>query len=363
MERPVKLSIIVPTYNEAKNLPLLVEKIALALADVKFEILIMDDQSEDGTRDVCRLLTNKYPLRLIVSSGRARDLSLSVCDGIASANASFVIVMDADLSHPPDMINVMLDEIVQHPSSFIIGSRYIKDGSFDRNWSIWRFINSYFATLIARPLVNCSDPMSGFFIFNKSRVELSKLSPIGYKIGLELMVRGQFDRIQELPIQFKDREVGESKMNLDQQLKYLRHLRRLYLYKFGNLAEFVHFGFVGASGFLVDIAFYYSLQVLGFPHLVARALSFLPAVSWNWILNRLTTFGERKKRPKARQWIEFVVTGVFGFALNYGVYAALTTKIEFFDEYRILGLIAGVACGSIFNFGAASLFVYSEKRK
>jgi len=366
MNSLVSLSVVVPLYNGAKNLSLCVEKIALSLGDTHFEILIVDDGSDEGTKNVCALLAEKYPLRWTVSN---RDLSSSVCDGFSIAKANYIVVMD--ISHPPEMIPVMLAEIEQRPNDFILESRYIKDCSYDRNWHNWRFLNSHFPTLLARPLVNCADPMSGFFIFNRNRLKLSKLNPVGSKIGLELMVRGDFDQIRELPIQFKDREVGENKVNLAQhlvanlaqRLNYLRHLRRLYLYKFGKLAEFVHFGFVGASGFLVDVTFYYSLQYFGLPHLTARALSFLPAVSWNWMLNRVTTFGERKRRPKTRQWLEFVTTGVFSFTLNYGVYATLTTTMAFFDKYRILGLIAGVACGSIFNYAAATLFVYSEKRK
>ena len=356
------LSIIIPTYNEADNLSALFQQIVVAMSGLTYELLIMDDCSEDDTVTVCQALSFDYPLRLIQSTKRPRDLSLSVVEGISVARYSFLAVMDADLSHPPRMLPLMLDSLNEQNDCFILGSRYVKGGSFDRDWSIWRFLNSYLATLLAKPLVSCSDPMSGFFVFDRSKIDLVSLKPIGYKIGLEIMARGNFDQVIELPIEFRDRTKGESKMNLNQQFKYLRHLRRLYLLKYGSIAEFISFGFVGASGFLVDILFYFLLQMFGLPHLVARGLSFLPAASWNWILNRLTTFGERKKRPKTRQWAEFIVSGVIGFVINYGVYAGLTSTISYFDDYRVLALVAGVACGSIFNFTAASLFVYSEKR-
>jgi dolichol-phosphate mannosyltransferase len=356
------LSIIVPTYNEAENLPLLCQKISEAMIGRKYEILIMDDRSLDGTDRVCESLSVRYPLSFFQSNDRPRDLSLSVMEGISEAAYDFVVVMDADLSHPAEMLPILSDALSAQISNFILGSRYVKEGSFDRDWSIWRFLNSYLATLLAKPLVKCSDPMSGFFIFDKTNLDLSALRPIGYKIGLEIMMRGRFDQVVELPIQFRDREKGESKMNLSQQFKYLRHLRRLYLFKYGTFAEFISFGVVGGSGFLVDILFYFLFQMFGLPHLMARALSFFPAASWNWVLNRMTTFGERKKRPKTRQWLEFIASGVVGFGINYGVYAVLTTRLDFFDDYRVLALVAGVACGSIFNFAAASLFVYSEKR-
>ena len=356
------ISIVVPTYNEAANLENLLAQIDKALIGISYEVLIVDDNSEDETVAVCSVLSQKYPVQLLQPKGRDRDLSLSVIDGVRAAKNDRIVVMDADLSHPPEMIVTMCQMLEENPKGFVIGSRYISGGSFDRHWSLWRFLNSHVATMLARPLVPCSDPMSGFFSFDRRHVDLDQLRPIGYKIGLEFMVRGRFSPIIEHPIGFRDREIGESKMNLDQQFKYLRHLRRLYLHKYGSLAEFFHFGMVGASGFVIDVLFYYSLQYFGFTHQVARAISFWPAVSWNWALNRITTFGERTKRPKTRQWFEFVGSSLFGFGINYGVYWFLTTNVSFFSEYRLAAFIAGIAGASIFNFAASTLFVYSDKR-
>ncbi len=364
------LSIVVPTFKEAENLPQLAELIHSCIgpdsngAAINYELIVVDDMSPDETVDVCRQLSEMYPLKLLRPQGRSRDLSLSVIDGIKCAANDIVLVMDADLSHPPGKIAEMLKKFVETDGAFAIGSRYISGGSFDRDWSLWRFINSHIATLLARPLVKCSDPMSGFFMFSRQALgDLAKLNPIGYKIGLEIMVRGDFKRVEEVPIGFKDRELGASKMNFNQQWKYLRHLRRLYLHKFKGWAEFVHFGAVGASGFVIDLAFYYLFQMLGVNHILARGLSFWPAVSWNWALNRKTTFGDRVRRPKMKQWIEFVLSSLVGFSLNWGIYATLTTTITFFDQYRLLALIAGVASASLFNFAASTLFVYNDKRK
>ena len=364
------LSIVVPTYKEAENLPLLAEQIHACIGtgsagkSIDYELLIVDDMSPDETVEVCERLANTYPLKLLRPEGRPRDLSLSVIDGIKAAANDVVLVMDADLSHPPEKISEMLDAVSGNSEAFAIGSRYVSGGSFDRDWSLWRFLNSYIATLMARPLVKCSDPMSGFFMFNKQQLqEATKLNPIGYKIGLEIMVKGDFSDIEEVPIGFKDRELGASKMNFDQQWKYLRHLRRLYLHKFKGWAEFVHFGVVGASGFVIDLTFYYLFQLVGANHILARGLSFWPAVSWNWALNRKTTFGDRGRRPKMKQWIEFVLSSLVGFSFNWGIYVTLTTTITFFDQYRLIALVAGVASASLFNFAASTLFVYNDKRK
>lgn len=359
------LSIVVPTYCEANNIVKLASTIdeVLSEAGIEYELIISDDNSPDQIITVVDQLSNDYPIKLVQAEGRERDLSLSVLDGVRAALHDYVLVMDADHSHPASSIPDMVSALKASQNAFVIGSRYVEHGSFDRKWSLWRFLNSHIATIITRPLVSCQDPMSGFFVFRKSRIDdYDRLKPIGYKIGLELMVRGNFERVVEIPIRFHDREVGESKMNLAQQLKFLRHLRRLYTAKFGTIGEFISYAMVGASGFVVDLFFYYLLQFLGLPHQWARAMSFWPAVSWNWRLNRIATFGERQRRPKAKQWLEFVLASLLGFSLNWGVYITLTSQLPFFDRFRILALVTGIAVASVFNFVASTLYVYNEKR-
>lgn len=359
------LSIVVPTYCEADNIESLVPIIdsVMKSENLPYEVLIVDDNSPDDIASVVGRLASDYPVQLLQPSGRPRDLSLSVIDGIKAANSDLILVMDADHSHPPEKIIPMYHTLVSQARAFVVGSRYTTDGSFDRHWSAWRFLNSWIATLLTRPLVPCQDPMSGFFALNRRHIgDISRLNPIGYKIGLELMVRGDFDPVIEVPIQFKDRAIGESKLNLKQQFSFLRHLRRLYTVKFGSVAEFVNYGMVGVSGFVVDLVFYYLFQFVGMSHQVARAFSFWPAVSWNWQLNRSATFGERARRPRGRQWVEFVVASLIGFTLNWGVYVTLTGQIAFFDQYRLLALVAGICSASVFNFMLSSFYVYSEKR-
>ncbi len=360
------LSIVVPTYREAGNITLLAERLHDVMVDagIDYELLISDDNSPDDTVQIVSDLAEKLPIRLLQPAGRDKDLSLSVIDGIKAAANDLVVVMDADLSHPPEMVPQMLKALQQDGEVFVLGSRYVPGGSFDRDWSLYRFLNSHVATLITRPLVACQDPMSGFFALNRKCIsDYERLNPIGYKIGLELMVRGSFSRIVEVPIRFVDREIGESKLNLAQQLKFLRHLRRLYTARFGTSGEFFSYGLVGASGFIVDLFFYYLFQMMGAPHQVARGLSFWPAVSWNWLLNRITTFGERKRRPQGKQWVEFVLASLFGFSINWGVYYLLTSHVLFFDEHRLVALITGVGIASVFNFVMSSLYVYNEKRQ
>ena len=183
------------------------------------------------------------------------------------------------------------------------------------------------------------------------------MQPIGYKIALELMVRGRL-RVKELPIDFRDRTLGSSKMNWRQQLNFLHHLYRLYRFKFGGIARVLCFGLVGASGFLIDVAGYFCLQWVGLEHRLARFLSFWPAVTWNWRLNRSLTFGERPPQPRVRQWSKFVASSLVGLSVNVGSYTVLTSHVDSFAHRRLLALLIGVLLGALGNFLLANLYVY-----
>jgi dolichol-phosphate mannosyltransferase len=215
------------------------------------------------------------------------------------------------------------------------------------------------ATWLALPLARIHDPMSGFFGFRRDAMpETHLLSPIGYKIGLELLVKGEFRKPGEVPIHFIDRVHGESKLTWKEQVRYLRHLRRLYQFRFPFLAEFVQFGIVGASGFALDLALYLGLQLAGLGHFMARIVSFWGAASWNWGWNRVLTFSHRQKTAKLVQWPSFVFTSLLGFAINVGSYYVLTHYVPFFIQHRILALVIGVLLGFGFNFITARLLVF-----
>jgi dolichol-phosphate mannosyltransferase len=356
------LSIIVPTFREADNIAPLAERIDAALSGtgIEWELLLVDDDSNDGSEAVAAELARRLPVRMVTRRETPRDLSLAVIEGIRLSRFDRLVVMDADLSHPPERI-VDLLAALDGDCDIVIGSRYTSGGVVDRSWSLYRVLNSRLATWLARPLVRCSDPMAGFFATRRSRLpELRTLRPMGYKIALELMVRGHL-RVREVPIDFRDRSIGFSKMNWRQQIRFLRHLSRLYNYKFGSLARIPLFSVVGASGLIVDLAFYLGLQWAGVEHRLARFLSFWPAVSWNWALNRGLTFSERARQPRVGQWARFMASSLIGLGVNVGSYALLTSYVEVFDRHRLLAFFCGVGLGSLVNFVVADLYVYRRR--
>ena len=229
------VSIVVPTLREAANLRPLAERVAAVMDGfgLTWELLFVDDDSGDGSEAVAAGLAERLPVRMRVRRGARPDLSLAVLDGIAHCLFDRIVVMDADLSHPPERIPHLL-KWLDLGCEIVVGSRYAAGASTADDWGLARVLNSRLATLLAAPLVTCSDPMAGFFAVDRRALpDLATLRPVGYKIGLELMVRGEL-WVGEAPIAFDDRRRGESKLGWRQRLDYVRHLGRLYAHVAGR---------------------------------------------------------------------------------------------------------------------------------
>ena len=357
----LKLSVIIPTFREISNLEAMAVAIDTVLVKqgIPYEVIFVDDNSQDGSEELGARLAQRLPVRMIVRH-EEKGLATAVLEGLDVARGEFVLVMDADLSHPAERIPDMLAKLESGAHDFVVGSRYVAGGSLDPSWTWFRHLNSKVATLLALPLARVRDPMSGFFAFRRAAMpERRLLSPIGYKIGLELLVKGEFKKPGEVPIHFADRVHGYSKLSWKEQVRYLRHLRRLYQFRFPFLAEFAQFGVVGASGFAIDLLLYLGLQTLaGAGHVTARALAFWGAASWNWAWNRVLTFSLRQKTRKRIQWPAFLLTSLLGFAINVGSYYVLTHYVPYFDTHKILALGVGVLLGFGLNFVTARLLVF-----
>lgn len=222
---------MVPTYREAESLPSLVARVGQVRQEhgLELELLVMDDDSQDGTKELLASAPEPW-VTLHVRRGE-RGLGLAVLEGLRRAQGEVLVVMDADLSHPPEVLPAML-QALDRGADFVVGSRYARGGSTDAGWGLLRNLNSRVATALARPLTSITDPMSGFFALTRPVFERGRnLNPLGYKIGLELLVRCGCQHVEEVPIHFANRVYGQSKLSLRQQWLYLRHLGRLYQFK------------------------------------------------------------------------------------------------------------------------------------
>lgn len=230
------ISLIIPTYNEAENIVFLLDRVSSICSTKPYEaeIIVVDDNSPDKTWEKVEIVKDqkKGAIRLLRRFNK-RGLSSAVLEGFSIAKGTILGVMDADLSHPPEMIPEFVDPIIKADADFTIGSRYIKGAKID-NWPFRRKITSKLARLLARPFTDVKDPLSGFFFIRREIIDETRLYPIGFKIGLEIIVKGNYKNLIEIPITFADRRFGESKLTSRQRIDYLIQLFQLIFSVRGN---------------------------------------------------------------------------------------------------------------------------------
>ncbi|OGH65357.1 MAG: hypothetical protein A3B83_04785 [Candidatus Magasanikbacteria bacterium RIFCSPHIGHO2_02_FULL_33_17] len=226
----MKLAIIIPTLNERGSLPLLfneMDQIYQNIKDKGFEpeIIIIDDNSNDGTQQFVEEYSHNSPYKTKLIERKERGLATAVIRGFTETEADVLCVMDADLSHPPALI----PKLIENSKSFdiVLPCRNMIGGGAEE-WPIHRKLTSMFATSLVKLLgITVRDPMSGFFLIHKKVIEDVKLNPIGYKILLEILVKGKYKNYIEVPYIFRNRAVGNSKMSGKIIGQYLKHLWEL----------------------------------------------------------------------------------------------------------------------------------------
>ena len=225
------LALVVPTYNERDRLPDLVRAIFAAYdaGGVDGTLVIVDDNSPDGTGKIADDLATRFPMRVVHRAGKL-GLGTAVIEGFAAGDAEIVGVIDADLSHPPDLVPRMLKAMLETHADFAIGSRYVPGGGTG-NWPLSRQLMSRFACQLARGLTPVRDVTSGFFLVRRELAKGVTISAGGFKICLELLIRSAPTLVIEVPYVFQNRTTGESKMNWKEALGYLAQLRDLRAYR------------------------------------------------------------------------------------------------------------------------------------
>jgi len=211
------LSVVVPTYNEAGSVTGLAERLHAALGAREWELVIVDDGSPDGTADVAAALAPRIPVKVVRRAGKA-GLASAVVAGFAAARGGILVVMDADLSHPPETVPGLV-AAVENGADLAVGSRYVKGGGV-MDWPFKRRVVSRVACLMGNALVPVRDATSGFFALRRSVVDGVPLNPIGFKIGFEVIARGRYRTVVEVPYTFRDRELGASKFGRREIVQY-----------------------------------------------------------------------------------------------------------------------------------------------
>jgi len=348
-----EVTIIVPTINEAENLPPLMERIAAAMSGTDYEVLIVDDNSRDETPTVCARLSASYPLTLLVRKEPANGLSGAVLYGMARARGQYFAVMDADLQHPPERLCALLEPLKRGDADFVIGSRYTAGGSTEGEWGLFRKLNSKVATLLARPFAGrTTDPMSGFFALRRDTYSSARqLTPLGYKIALELMCKSRAKQVREIPIHFATRQRGQSKLTIQQQFRYLEHLSRLYDFTFPRASPIAKFLIATAAGWLAGLGVYLAALPAG-P--VAAPVIAYPATTLVTALFHLRYVHTQREfliRPKP--WLDFAVISLAEWAACFlaAVWVAHRVRVPGWWETFVL------------TFGVATLTRYVLRKE
>lgn len=306
-----EISIVVPALNEGANLRPLVERIAAAMAGRgAYEILIVDDNSTDDTPAVCAELAQRFPVRLIVRHQPANGLGGAVLHGFAEARGDVLVVMDADLQHPPEKLPEIVAPLRNLEADFVLGSRHVAGGSTGERWGVLRRLNSWVATVLARPFCGpVHDPMSGFFALRRETLHRAeRLQPLGYKIGLELMCKCRVGgRVREVPIHFAERTAGASKLSLREQFRYLEHLSRLYDFCYPRLSPIVKFLIVLGLGWSVGLGLYVLTLRQGVKTPVSPIVAYAGFIAVTGVFHRRYVSAQREFLLTRHPWREFVL--------------------------------------------------------
>jgi len=367
---PVHLSLILPTYNEVNNIKNIVQLLTNLLdhAEVNgYELIIVDDNSPDGTWEVAQSLIPEYPHLRVMRRQQERGLSSAVIRGWQVAKGSILGVIDADLQHPPKVLLNLLAAIEQG-ADVAVASRHIEGGGVSE-WNIVRRFLSRGAQILGliilpKVIARVSDPMSGYFLVRRQAIAGPILNPMGYKILIEVLGRGDIERIAEVGYLFQERQEGESKVSWKQYVEYFLHLLRLRSRgRIGRLrghmsfpiGRFIRFGLVGLSGVFIDMVMFYLLSdpttlALGLTR--SKIFAAETAVINNFLWNDLWTFSDisshqKGNRQRLKRFIKFNVICLMGLILN-------VLMLNFF--FNVLGInrylanLIAIAIVTVWNF-------------
>jgi dolichol-phosphate mannosyltransferase len=351
------VTVVVPTYREVENIPHLVERLR-GLRDalgLDLDLLLMDDDSQDGSEELIAGLA--LPWVTLVTRKTDRGLSQAVLDGVSRCRTEFIVVMDADLSHPPERILELLSAL-RVGADVAVGSRFVEGGSTADDWGPFRWLNSRVATLLAFPLTTINDPMSGFFAVRRATLQAGRdFDPIGYKILLEVIVKCRCRNVVEVPIHFDNRHLGHSKLSLTEQLRYFRHLRRLYTFRYGTWSHLAQFLVVGASGLAINLLVLTVMLQRNVSERPAVVSAIAVSMVWNFALNRRFSFSYARHRSIVRQFLGFVAACSVGAVVNYVTTTALWSVLPMKQFAATMGVLAG----TFFNFAASRFLVFRTK--
>ncbi|MGK7877577.1 MAG: glycosyltransferase [Xenococcaceae cyanobacterium] len=357
-KHPIRFSLVLPTYNEGQNVQEIVRILSQLLDGAipgEYELIVVDDDSPDHTWKLAQELIPEYPQLRVIRRVTERGLSTAVIRGWQVARGEVLGVIDADLQHPPEVLLQLWQEM-ERGADLAVASRHIEGGGVSE-WSIVRRFLSRGAQMLGLIILpgvigRVSDPMSGYFLVRRDCLIGQTLSPVGYKILIEVVARGNIRWIAEAGYVFRERQSGESKVTWKQYVEYLQHLLKLRL-SLWPVARFFRFGVVGFSGVFVDMGVFYLLRsVLALGLTRSAIFSAEVAIINNFLWNDLWTFGDISRRQKGwrkrfKRLLKFNIICLAGLILNVLIVNLL---FNVFSVNEYLAKLIAIAAVTLWNF-------------
>ncbi len=364
MESPIELAVVIPTYNERENVSALLAALERALEGTAWEAIFVDDDSLDGTAEFIRgLASTNRRIRLLERIGR-RGLSSACIEGMLTTSAPYIAVMDADMQHDESILPAMLERIRNERLDLVVASRNLGGGSMGE-FSRGRVWLSRMGNRVSRLVCHCdiSDAMSGFFVVDRAFFQeiVHRLTGTGFKILVDMLASSQRPvRVAEVPYRFRNRERGESKLDVNVELEYLFLLIDKMIGEYVP-TRFVLFVLVGSMGMIVHLsclAIFYAGMKTSF--VVAQTAATVTAMTFNFVLNNVVTFRDRRLRG----WR--FVRGLFTFYLACSLGALMNVSFaEFLHRQAIPWYVAGIsgtAISSVWNYGVNTILTWRRSR-
>ncbi len=359
------LCIVIPTLNERENIALLLEKLRFTLHDIRYEVIVVDDDSPDGTAAAVKTLSRtQSDLHVIHRIGR-RGLASACIEGMLATSATYIAVMDADLQHDETVLPEMVRRIASENLDLVVGSRNIGGGSMG-DFSTWRVRLSRLGRRLSGVEKHAvlTDPMSGFFVVRRTFFEqiAHRLTGIGFKILLDIVLSAQGQiRIGEVPYHFRLRQHGQSKLDLIVGLEYLELILDKFIGSYISV-RFVMFCLVGAIGTVIHLLLLGGLLDLArFSFIESQASATGIVMILNYVLNNSFTYRDRRRRGTAF-WFGMLT---FSIACSLGGVANVLISGEAFRQgmpWPLAG-ITGLLFSAVWNYGVTAMTTWRRARR
>jgi dolichol-phosphate mannosyltransferase len=375
MDNKEQLTIILPTFNEKKNVAPILTEIKKVMSDkgISYEIFFVDDSSDDTPAEIEKEIKNNPEIKIRMIHRPKEEhtgLATAFIKGFEEAAGEYICCMDSDLQHPPAVIPELFKKAKADGADIVVATRYAKGGSAEGLGKLTSFYGiyrravslglKYFTQILFIPTRETSDPLGGFFLFRKKILDGTEFYPKGFKILVEVLMRTKHGKVSEIPYKFLARENETSKATLNQGMEFLRHLWHIFK-TIPEAARFLKFCIVGGSGVLVNLSVLALLvELYGFGKNISWLIAVVISILSNYYLNTIFTYGDKRspnREESLRRILYYYVVSFFSMGVNFIFYH--WTMIS--GLHYLLAAFVGILAATVVNFILVTKLVWKLK--